>query len=165
MTVTTAREVPQPLRIYLNDHLATSTGGLNLARRLARSHRGTAVGPTLEGIATEIAKDRDVLLEIMAELGVPVSRYKSVLTWIGERLGRIKPNGRLLRRSPLSSVLELEMMMLGVESKIAGWRALRTTLLVDTGRLDELLERADEQASTLEVLRVRAAREVFGRTE
>lgn len=165
MTVTTVKEVPQPLRIYLNDHLAGSTGGVNLARRLARSHRGTAAGPPLERVATEIAQDRDELREIMAELDVSISRYKSVLTWVGERLGRLKPNGRLLRRAPLSPVLELELMMLGVEGKAAGWRALRTTQLVDPARIDELLDRADQQSSTLEVLRVRAAGEVFGRPE
>jgi len=161
MPVTTSKDTSQLLRIYLNDHLAGSTGGVNLARRLAAQHRGTPAGPALERVAVDIAEDREALLAIMKELDIPVSRYKSVLTWIGERLGRLKLNGRLLRRSPLSSVLELEMMMLGANGKAAGWRALRTAQVVDVDRLDELLERADQQSSTLEVLRVRAAAEVF----
>ena len=40
------------LGIYLNDHLAGSTGGLELARRTAGAHKGTAVSETLSRLAT-----------------------------------------------------------------------------------------------------------------
>jgi hypothetical protein len=64
----------------------------------------------------------------------------------GNLAGRLKFNGRLLARSPLSDLEELELLLLGVEGKAAGWRTLRTLADTDTrldaGRLDELISRA-----------------------
>jgi hypothetical protein len=86
--------------------------------------------------------------------------------WIGEKAGRLKLNGRLLARSPLSSLEELEMMRLGVEGKAAGWRTLRLLAnadpRVDRDRLAELIARAESQLEFLEDLRIRAARAIIG---
>ena len=153
------------LGIYLNDHLAGATGGVELARRVAAARRQEEVGDALLHFAADVAADRVALLEIMAALGIPVRAYKVCAGWIGEKAG-CKLNGRLLSRSPLSSLEELEMMSLGVTGKAAGWRTLR--LLADTdprldhGRLDELTARADSQLKLLEGLRVRAARSALG---
>jgi hypothetical protein len=147
--------------IYLNDHLAGATAGTGLAHRVARSHDGVADQATLQRLAGEINADRRALLEIMALLGVPVRHYKTGAAWLGERAGRLKPNGHLRTRSPLSSLEELEMLRLGVEGKAAGWRTLRELAARDTrlsgAWLDELLARARAQADLLEDLRVRAA--------
>ena len=113
------------LGIYLNDHLAGATGGVELARRVARSGDAADDG-VLRRLAAEIAADRDTLVEIMAALGVPVRGYKPYAAWIGEKAGRLKLNGHLLTRSPLSGLEELEMLRLGVTGKAAGWRTLRT---------------------------------------
>ena len=109
--------------------------------------------------------DREALLEIMHRLGIPVSRVKTAAGWIGEKAGRAKLNGRMFRRSPLSDVVELEAMYLGVRGKLAGWEVLRT-LAEDDGRLDlagldYLIDRAREQADLLDGLRARAAVAVF----
>jgi hypothetical protein len=153
------------LDIYLNDHLAGSTLGLDLARRLARAEREWSGGPALHAIAEEIEEDRASLIELMGVLGVPVRRYKTAAAWAAKKVSRLKLNGRLLRRSPLSRVLELETLRLGVTGKAAGWRTLRTCAEQDTrldpGRLDELLNRARLQSQQLERLRVRAAAEAF----
>ena len=61
----------------------------------------------------------------MAALDVPVRTYKVYAGLVGERVGRLKLNGRLLARSPLSSLEELELLSLGVTGKAAGWRTLR----------------------------------------
>jgi hypothetical protein len=154
------------LGIYLNDHLAGATGGVELARRVAAARRREEAGDALRQFAADIAADRAALLEIMAALGVPVRAYKVCAGWIGEKAGRLKLNGRLLSRSPLSSLEELEIMRLGVTGKAAGWRTLR--LLADTDprldrvRLDELIARADSQVGLLEDLRMRAARSALG---
>jgi hypothetical protein len=154
------------LGIYLNDHLAGATGGVELARRVATARRRDEAGDALRHFAADIAADRAALLEIMAALGVPVRAYKVCAGWIGEKAGRLKLNGRLLSRSPLSSLEELEIMRLGVTGKAAGWRTLR--LLADTDprldrvRLDELIARADSQVVLLEDLRMRAARLALG---
>jgi hypothetical protein len=150
------------LGIYLNDHLAGATGGLELARRVAGSHRDSA----LQRLAAEVAQDRAALQDIMGALSIPVRSYKVYAAWIGEKAARLKLNGHLLARSPLSGLEELEMLRLGVEGKAAGWRTLRvlaeTDKRLDPGRLDELIARARRQADLLEELRVRAADQVIG---
>jgi hypothetical protein len=129
-------------------------------------------GGALQRLAAEVRQDRAALLPIMTALGVPVRSYKVWAAWTGEKAARLKLNGRLLARSPLSSLEELEMMRLGVEGKAAGWRTLRalaeTDTRLDPGRLDELISRARRQADLLEELRVRvgwerAAHAMLGR--
>ncbi|WP_406431004.1 hypothetical protein OHB00_03265 [Streptomyces sp. NBC_00631] len=153
------------LGIYLNDHLAGATVGAGRARFMARSHRGTPAAGALRVLADEIAEDRTSLLGVMRRLGVPERRYKTVAAGTAERLGRLKSNGRLLRPSPLTLVIELEFLRLGVKGKELGWRTLRSLAEADD-RLDEhvldaLIERAHRQMSTLEDLRVGAARDVL----
>jgi len=153
------------LSIYLNDHLAGATGGAELAARMAMSQGGGADGDTLRQVAAEITRDRAALLEIMDVLGVPVRSYKVYAGWLAEKAGRLKFNGHLLARSPLSSLEELEMLRLGVEGKAAGWRTLRVLadneVRLDSGRLDALIARARSQGDLLETLRVRAASQVI----
>ena len=153
------------LGIYLNDHLAGATAGTELARRMARSHRGREDSGPLNRLAAEIAQDRKALADIMAALGITVRAYKVGAAWIGEKAGRLKFNGRLLARSPLSDLEELEILRLGVEGKAAGWRTLRaradTDARLDAGRLDALISRASSQVTELEELRVRAASRVL----
>nr|MDT0664531.1 hypothetical protein [Micromonospora sp. DSM 115978] len=74
---------------------------------------------------------------------------------------------RLLRPSPLSEVVEYEMLMLGVEGKAAGWRTLGTVALsdhrLDLDELDHLHHRARRQAYDLEDLRIQAVMSTFSR--
>lgn len=157
---------PDLLGIYLNDHLAGATAGVDLLRRSAGALRGSPTGDTLERLAAEVAEDRAALEDMMSALGVPVRRYKIYAAWAAEKVGRLKLNGHLLARSPLSNVIELEAMRLGVEGKVAGWITLRTVAdrdgRLDASRLDDLIARARRQADTLEELRLRAVTEVFG---
>jgi hypothetical protein len=152
------------LGIYLNDHLAGATAGTELAHRMARSHGDGKDSGTLRRLAAEIAQDRTASLDIMTALGIKVRRYKMGAAWIGEKAGRLKFNGRLFTRSPLSDLEELEMLRLGVEGKAAGWRTLRTLAdtdpHLDPAHLDELISRARRQADALEDLRVAAASQV-----
>jgi hypothetical protein len=156
---------PTLLGIYLNDHLAGATGGLELARRTAGAHRGTGAGTTLTRLAREIQEDREALLAIMAALEVPVRQYKVAAAWAAEKAGRLKLNGRLLDRSPLSSLVELETLRLGVEGKACLWRTLllvaKREPRLDAARLDALLERATAQLESLEAMRMDASAEVF----
>jgi hypothetical protein len=121
----------------------------------------------LGGLVAEIAEDRSALLTIMATLGIPVRGYKVFAAWAGEKAGRLKLNGRLLRRSPLSSLEETELLRMGVEGKASGWRTLRALVRrdsrLDAGHLDELLARADRQSSVLETLRISIAEQALTR--
>ena len=166
MTETRERQAgPGLLGIYLNDHLAGATAGTGLAHRMAVAAQQPTTGGTLRRLAVEISMDRETLLEFMAALGVPVRAYKLWAAWAGEKAERLKPNGRLLSRSPLSSLEELEILRLGVEGKAAGWRTLRVLAdrdsRLDPARLDDLIARARRQADQIEELRVTAADQVI----
>jgi len=154
------------LAIYLNDHLAGATGGVELARRMTVWYPIAGQQATLERLAADIGQDRQVLLGLMAVLGMPIRRYKIGVAWAAEKAGRLKLNGSLVSRSPLSNLEELELLRLGVEGKAAGWRTLRELAKVDDrlepSALDELITRAREQASLLEELRVQAAAQLIG---
>ncbi|MEU9484749.1 hypothetical protein AB0D83_13965 [Streptomyces decoyicus] len=112
------------LGIYLNDHLAGATFGIGLAQRIAHQHRHSARSADLQRICDEIAQDRQSLLDVMDAQDVPARRYKVSGGWVAERLGRLKPNGVLYRRSGLSTLIELEALRLGVEGKALIWRTL-----------------------------------------
>lgn len=158
------------LGIYLNDHLAGSTVGVRLARRLAKGHREVAIGTELAALSEDIDADRAVFISILERLGIPRRRYKVVAGWCAELVGRAKANGRILGRSPLSSVVELEMLRLGVEGKRLGWLTLRTVarldpeLHLDPAEFDALAERAVQQAARLDELRTAAIRDALSRT-
>lgn len=173
MDATTSARPPRALDtdllgIYLNDHLAGATAGVERVRHLTHAQQGTALGAALRPVAAEIDQDRRSLVEIMRSVGVPVRRYKAYAGWLGEKAGRLKTNGRLVRRSPLSTLLELELLRLAVEGKASGWQALRRLSDIDprldAARLDELLDRARRQQRTLEELRARQTGETFTHT-
>ena len=154
------------LGIYLNDHLAGATGGVGLARRMAAAaDPGSEPARVLSALVAEITQDRVALIKIMGTLGIPVRGYKVFAGWAGEKAGRVKLNGHLLTRSPLSELEETELLRLGVEGKAAGWRSLRVLAerdsRLDADRLDDLLARAERQSDTLETFRVGIAERVL----
>jgi hypothetical protein len=151
------------LAIYLNDHLAGATAGRELARRAAASNRGSAYGRFLTGLAQDIEEDRQSLLQIMRRLDVSVDRLKLIGGWGAEKLGRLKLNGRLLGYSPLSRLVELEGLALGVHGKLSLWRSL---LEVDPPGIEEavlreLAARAERQLAGLEKQRLRAVKKAL----
>ena len=153
------------LAIYLNDHLGGSTVGVELVQRIANEYQGTDLGTFAEGLTAEIKQDRDTLLEIMAELAVSKAQAKVALGWITEKFGRLKPNGELRERSPLTPLVELEGLSLGIEGKRSLWLALSAVDAVaerlGRERLGELIARAEDQRSRVEARRLDAARQAF----
>jgi hypothetical protein len=148
------------LAIYLNDHLAGATAGVELARRLrASNERDASFGPELAEICAEIEVDRETLVAIMDRLEVGPSRLKPLAAILVERLGRLKLNGRLWGYSPLSRLDELEILQLGVAGKRRLWRALEHTRAGDLQdfELGALAERATGQLRRLEALHLKAA--------
>jgi hypothetical protein len=138
------------LAIYLTDHLAGATAGTKRMRRLAEQERSASDGAALEAVATGIEQDRQTLEMVMAAADVSPRWYKTVAARIAEGVGLIKTNGRLVRRSPLTSVVELEMMCMAVTGKAALWEALKQTDLSERFDFGELIDRALQQRHMLE---------------
>ena len=154
------------LEIYLADHLAASTAGLALARRTAESNAGTPLGDALRRLSTEIEDDRRTLQTIVAELGFRESKAKDAVAWLGEKVGRLKLNGQVRGYSPLSRILELEALSVGVAGKLALWQSLESAPAVRERLsgfdLDQLAERARRQRAEIEEHRIDAVRDTFG---
>jgi hypothetical protein len=150
---------PELLGIYLNDHLAGATGGVETARRARGSNEGTEFGEPLARLCVEIEADRESLEAVMKELGVGRSRLKPAIGWIGEKLGRLKPNGQLRGYSPLSRIVELELLLLGITGKSRLWTLLQELVGERSDSdLPALIARATDQRERVEEMQLRAAR-------
>lgn len=151
------------LKTYLQDHHAGATAGFELARRTAGSNEGNEYGPGLKRIADEIGEDREILERVMERLEVKPSKIKDSGAWAFEKLGRLKPNDSVLSYSPLSRVIEIEGLVVGVTGKQALWEAIQTAVgeTLDGISFPELSARAADQRSRLEALRRKAAAEAF----
>jgi hypothetical protein len=89
----------------------------------------------------------------------PVKRLVSVA---GEQLGRLKPNGFLTQRSPLTDVIELEALSMAVTGKLRLWETLEAVgpeiTLTDPDELARLRERALDQRERLGQLHAASAK-------
>jgi hypothetical protein len=154
------------LAIYLNDHLAGSALGVELARRVSASNKDDAeMGEPLAELRSEVEADRETLVALMKRLEIRRDPLKPAGAWIAEKLGRLKPNGQLTGYSPLSRLLELEMLTIGIVGKLQMWGALAGTVGPRVGEFDlaELSRRAARQRDAAEEMhRIAASRALPG---
>ena len=151
---------PNLLRIYLRDHHAGATAGCELAERSAKSNKGTPFETVLDSLRDEIQEDLRSLEEVMSRLEITPAKGKDAAMWLAEKAGRLKLNGSLTNYSPLSRLIELEGLALGVEGKLSLWRSLKQLdhPRLDTAKLMELERRAEDQRRRIEDSRLEAAR-------
>ncbi|MBD0282154.1 MAG: hypothetical protein ICV69_08185 [Thermoleophilaceae bacterium] len=153
------------LRIFMQDHLAAATAGVELARRSQGANRGTTYGDDLKRIADAIDDDRRTLEGMLTDLGFGPDRLKVAWAWAGEKVGRLKLNGQVRGYSPLSRVEELEVLIGGISAKLSLWRVLLEVAehepRLDSEQLQRLIERGEEQRTRAEELRTRAAHQAF----
>lgn len=140
------------LQVYLRDHEAAAQAGTALFRRVAGSQRERSYGPELAALSDEVAADLESLRALMRESGFRPDVLLGLGLQLGERVGRLKPNGGLLRRMPLTDLIELEALVDAVHAKLTGWRALSAAGVADPDRVSELLTRAERQLERLRQL-------------
>src|SRR5688572_23690464 len=133
------------LSVYLNDHFAGATAGVDLAHR--------AVGGE---IAAEIEEDRGALIEVMDHLRVRQDPAKVALGWAAMQAARRRFAAELLGHAPVSRLEQIEALALGVEGKLALWQALRHTHgsdpRLESVDFEDLIARARSQRRRLERL-------------
>ena len=152
------------LEIYLQNHEAAAQAGSDFFRRTAANQRSRQYGDQLRALASEVKEDHRRLRAIMTNVGVRPNVPFGLALRLGERIGRVKPNGRLVRRAPLSDLIEIEGLLDAVAAKRVGWQALarlESTSGIDPGEIDELITRADDQLSQLTALHARASTNVL----
>jgi hypothetical protein len=151
------------LSVYLKDHYAGSTFGVDLARRLAEENTDRPkFGDFLTRLAAEIEEDRETLKSIMESLEVSADPLKAGMAWLAEKGARLKMHGA----SDLSRVLEMESLLGGVEGKLGLWRALRIVApsepRLDAAQIADLFARAERQIEGLRERQGLAAEDAFG---
>ena len=154
------------LGIYVNDHLASATGGIELVGRMLGVHRGGPYEEPLEQLLSELREEKSAIRSIMSALDISVTQYKQLGAWVAEKVSRAKLNGRLLSRSPLSDLVEFEFLASGVRAKRSGFETLRIVAEVEPrlpkAELDRLVDQANRQYEWLTGTRREVAAAVFG---
>jgi hypothetical protein len=150
-----------PLGAYLNDHLAGSAAAIELIDKLRSTNRDAEFGACLAELQRDVEADRAALEQVMEAVGITRSAMKEAGGWLLEKASKIKFDHRVTGSEHLSRLMETETLALGVEGKLAGWRALKVVprdLGVD---LDALIQRAIDQRRRLEPFRIDAATRAF----
>jgi hypothetical protein len=152
----------QYLETYLNDHLAGSMGALDLLKRLEAAD-GNMTQSLIE-LRVDVEEDQRELKSLMARLNVKESYTRQIGGWLAEKVVELKmcldDPGMSLR------LLEsLEAIALGIDGKLALWRALGAAA-EDCAALrvlsyEHLAERAIDQRRRVESLRLQAVKLVL----
>ncbi|MBK0419030.1 NAD-dependent epimerase/dehydratase family protein [Leucobacter sp. CSA1] len=152
------------LGLYLSDHLTGATAGAERMERMADDFVDTPVFARLSELAEQIRLERAFLRELIGDLDLRQRPYRQAASWAAERLGRLKGNGRLLSRSPLTLVLEAELMRSAVMGKLGVWQTLEDNaedLGLDPAVFAELSESARSQIATLDTVHEYARERAF----
>jgi nucleoside-diphosphate-sugar epimerase len=150
--------------LYLSDHLTGATAGLERAERIARTYTDVPFQAELAELAEQLRGEREYYLQLIHLLGVRRRRYRQAAAWVAERAGRLKLNGRLFQGSPMTPLLESELMRSAVVGKIGGWQTLREhadDVGLDAAQLDELVEQARAQREMLDRLHAHVRSQAF----
>ena len=106
------------------------------------------------------------LRNLIDDLGVRRRRHRQAAAWVGERVARLKTDGRVVKRSPMTLLLETELMRSAVHGKIGGWQTLQANaelLGMDPKIFADLFAASERQISTLDEIhryaRTRALRD------
>lgn len=127
------------INIYLRNHEAAAQAGRDLFRRASKAQRSQPWADDLRSLTSDVEDDLKSLRQMMRTLNISPDLAAGIALRLGERVARFKLNGRLLSRSPLSDLIEIEGLLDAVRAKEAGWRALRAACVLP-GPLEPLLE-------------------------
>ncbi len=156
----------QGLEVYLTDHLAGATAGLNLAQMATHEHRADEHGAFFGEIASEIKADYATLERLIAELGVERSATKTAAAEIGSKMMAPKFVGG--DDDELNAFITLETLSMGVEGKVCMWKALTTVAgaypTLEGFDLDGLIARGESQRERIEATRLEIAPQALAHT-
>jgi hypothetical protein len=148
----------EPLRSYLNDHLAGANFAINLLERMCKTHLDDDTGAFAKELLVEIQQDATVLRDLIDQVGGAGIGVKEMLGWLSEHATRAK-----LRMTAHSLGLfeAWEALALGVLGKLSLWRALAVVrdshAAVRALDLEYLAKRAEAQYADIERERLDAA--------
>ncbi len=150
--------------LYLLDHFSAATAGLERMERMSRGYADTPFHAELAEVTEQLRGERELYRDLLDALGMPRRRYRQAAAWLGEKVGRLKLNGRVTHRSPLTPVVEAELMRSAVLAKIGGWQTLRehaADVGLDAAQLDDLLDQAQRQVELFDRFHAWACERAF----
>jgi hypothetical protein len=149
-------------KTYLNDHLAGSVAAIELVDHLRELTNNPEREALLSRLRSEIEEDQTVLRELLKEVGGSESKFRKAAAWLTEKLGEAKLKLDHPEGGELQWLEALETLGLGIQGKLALWRALEAASdrkpdlqSLDLGRL---MNRALEQLQWVESERLQVAR-------
>ena len=84
------------LGLYLSDHLSGSTAGLGRIERMAKDFTDTPVHAELATVAAEIRRERELLKDLIQQLGIRQRPYRQAAAWLAEHeIGRASRRERV----------------------------------------------------------------------
>jgi hypothetical protein len=144
----------ESLDVYLNDHLAGATAGVNLVEQAADRHRSDELGEFFAPLAAEIKADHTRLTTLIEDMNVAKSALKLALAEVGSKLAAPKFNAKGAGNKHLGDFITLETLSMGVEGKRCMWSSLRQVAdaypELQSLDLAELESRAQDQRSRIE---------------
>jgi hypothetical protein len=154
------------LTIYVDDHLALAKGGLRLAERCRRQNATNELGQRLATLIPLLQEDRAELRSVARVLGLRPSALKEAAAVLGELLGRLKLNGRILGYSGLSRLVEVEGLVAGSSARAGLWRLLAEVAAREPACFEGFdfaarAQAAEAQTRELERLRMQAGQLAF----
>lgn len=148
------------LATYLNDHLAGSLIAIEILEHLETE--ALDLMQDLDPLKAEVEADRRQLKGLMDRLGITESRVRKVTGWIAEQVTEAKFEADDESRGTFRRLERLEALAVAIDGKSALWRALNAAaeLAPQLRGVDyeDLAQRAREQRSRVEILRLQAAR-------
>ncbi|MEA2293854.1 MAG: hypothetical protein QOE86_1493 [Solirubrobacteraceae bacterium] len=149
-----------PLHVYLNDHLAGATAGVELVRTAAENHDGE-LGDFFQELADGIGADYETLTSLINQMGAKASGAKEAFAKIGAEVSESKFSGESVDDPQFGTFLTLETLSIGVEGKQCMWKALKAVegdyAELASLDIDTLIERAQSQRDRLEGKRLEIA--------
>jgi hypothetical protein len=151
------------LATYLNDHLSGSVAAIELLEHLQAAYAGNQLEHFFSELRNDIEADRQELKRLMDQLEIAQSGPRKAGAWIAGKLAELKMRLDDSAHGPLRLLESLEAVELGINGKLALWRALIAAAEVAPalrGALDyqRLAKRATEQIDRVESHRVKAAK-------
>jgi hypothetical protein len=155
--------MPEPLAVYLKDHLGGAQVAVHLLEAMCNQHEEELYREFAKRLLPDIQSDDNTLRSMIGAIGEEPSSIKNAGGWLLEKLTRLKLGHT--RSADLDMFESLEMLSLGIAGKRSLWKALQIVSREDV-RLREydfetLLRRADDQFQAVEQERLRLASHVF----
>jgi hypothetical protein len=149
----------EALQTYMADHLAGAVHAIELVKNLQDKYQNETLGQFAGSLLEAIEADKNILEDLAKQIGGGPSTVKDTISWAAEKFSRLKL--RHGDEESLGMFESLEHLALGIQGKLALWRALAVIAAAET-RLqgpdyERLARRAREQHEAVEEKRLELA--------